>query len=137
MRLIVDASVALFWNIASQSTPLTEEAAAEIQRSGGVVPFHFQLEMCNALWVLERRGKLSASDANETIDNIAMLDLEVDELAMHKIGETVLPLARLYRLTLYDAAYLELALRTDLPLATRDEALAAAAKKAGAKLFAP
>ena len=137
MRLIVDVSVALPWNIASQATPLTESAAIEVHQFGGTVPFHFHLEMCNALLMLERRGRLDAPQANKALENLTLLGLEVDDWPVRELNGTMLTLARQYRLTVYDAAYLELALRTGLALATRDAALAAAAKKAGAILFAP
>jgi predicted nucleic acid-binding protein len=135
MRLIIDISIALPWNVASQATPLTAQAETYVRQEGAVVPFHFHLEFCNALVVLERRRRLKKAQVDEAIENISLLDLEIDDLAVRSISQTVLPLARLHELTLYDATYLELALRTGLPLATRDQALAVAAKKSGAALF--
>lgn len=136
MRLIVDVSIALAWNVAQQSTTLTTEAAAYVTEHGALVPFHFHLELTNALLVLERRRRLSRADVDHAIENIRMLDVEIDDGPGARIDETVFPLARRYQLSTYDAAYLELALRTELHLATRDGALAAASKKSGAHLFA-
>jgi predicted nucleic acid-binding protein len=135
MGLIVDVSVALAWNVAEQATPLAERAADHVAEHGGAVPFHFHLELCNALLVLERRRRLTRHDVDTALQNMTLLNLVQDEGPDGTIDEIVLPLARRHALSAYDAAYLELALRTELPLATRDRALAAAARKAGARLF--
>ena len=100
------------------------------------MPFHFHLEHCNALLLLERRGRLREADVAAAIDDILALDLTVDVEPLAEIERTVLPLARRHKLTVYDAAYLELALRTGLPLATRDAGLISAARDAGAQLLA-
>ena len=137
MRLIVDISVALPWAVASQATSLTEQAGRHSQEHGAVVPFHFHLELTNALLMLERRGRLTEADVGEALESMSLIGLDVDEAPIAAVATTILPLARRFKLTLYDAAYLELALRTELPLATRDRELAAAAISAGAELFAP
>lgn len=135
MRLVVDVSVALPLGVASQATPLTERAGDLAAEFGALVPFHFHLELLNALLILERRGRLDAAAIDEVCAGLRLLDIEVDDAQASNLEDAVLPPARRYALTLYDAAYLELALRQGLPLATRDAELAAAADAAGAVLL--
>lgn len=133
MRLVVDVSVALPWGVASQATPLTERAGDLAAEFGALMPFHFHLELLNALLILERRGRLDAAAIDEVCAGLRLLDIEVDDAQASNLEDAVLPPARRYALTLYDAAYL--ALRQGLPLATRDAELAAAADAAGAVLL--
>lgn len=136
MTFIVDVSVALPWNVSSQATALTRLAADLVVRDGAVVPFHFHLEYCNALLMTLRRTRITPAEFDEALDNIRALNLEIDSIPLDEIDTTLLPFAIAHRLTVYDAAYLELALRTGLPLATRDRDLTAAAVAAGAQLLA-
>ncbi len=135
MGLIVDVSVALAWNVVSQANALTMRAAAIVEAEGGEVPFHFHVEHANALAMLMRRGRLTRPLADRAIANMLLADLDVDQGDTRVVYSEALPLADQYRLSVYDALYLELALRTGLPLATRDTALAAAAAAAGATLL--
>jgi predicted nucleic acid-binding protein len=135
MRLIVDTSIAVSWVARNQANTLTEAAADAVSANGAVVPVHFQLELVNALRQLERRGRLSSAVIDGFLAELPLLPLEIDRGAMDNVATAILPLARTHDLTLYDAAYLELALRTKLPLATRDKELRAAAVSAGASLF--
>lgn len=135
MPLIVDCSVALAWSVISQASPLTREAEIEVQKNGGAVPFIFPIEIGNSLLMLERRGKLTAEHVATALDGLEKIGLDVDAAVLEDVPATLIPLARKYRLTLYDAAYLELALRLQFPLATRDEDLLSAARVSGALLF--
>ncbi len=135
MRLIVDCSVVLSWSVVSQASPLTRQAEINVQDTGGIVPFIFPIEFGNSLLMLERRGKLTARGIETAIEGLEKIDLEVDATILDEAPRGLIPLARKHRLTLYDAAYLELALRLQLPLATRDEELRSAATASGAVLF--
>jgi predicted nucleic acid-binding protein len=135
MRLIVDTSIAIPWVARNQANALTEAAADAVTTTGAVVPAHFQLELVNALTQLERRGRLSRAVIDGFLAEMPRLPFEIDRVAMDNVASSILPLARAHDLTLYDAAYLELSLRTNLPLATRDSELRAAALAAGANLF--
>lgn len=135
MALIIDCSVALAWSVSSQATSLTQRAQIAAQANEVVVPYVFPTEIGNALIVLERRRKLTSAEVDLAIDGLDKLELEVDREIVDEASRVLMPLARTHRLTFYDAAYLELALRTGHPVATRDAALAAAVRKAGATLF--
>ena len=135
MRLIVDTSVALAWASQSQATPLTRAAGERTREYGAVVPFHFHLELSNALLILERRGNMTIENVEKAFAGFAKLSFQIDREPMKNVAGVIFPLAREHHLTIYDAAYLELSLRTNLPLATRDSELRAAAIAAGANLF--
>lgn len=137
MSFVVDVSVALPWNVTSQANALIRHAAETVVRDGAVVPFHFPLEYCNALAMLLRQRRITRGQFDTALVNIRDLDLAIDATPVGDVDVSILPLALRHGLSLYDAAYLELALRTGLPLATRDEALATAAREAGAGLLDP
>ncbi len=82
----------------------------------------------------ERRGRINAAQQAEFLERLRQLPIHIEHRPAVWLGQQILPLARSYRLTAYDAAYLELAAREGLPLATNDAALKAAARSAGVPL---
>ncbi len=136
MAIVVDCSVAVAWFAPSQATDLSRRSRLVVEDEGAIVPFIFPIELANALVMLERRGRLGSVDVNMAIRGLELIDLQIDMTSCESAVRTLRPLAIAHRLTVYDAAYLELALRTGLPLATRDRDLMAAAVAAGAPLLA-
>lgn len=128
---VVDSSVALAWCFRDETTPETSRLLDIAGTEGAAVPNLFHLETTNVLLVAERRGRMSAADTADQIALLGSLPLAIDPHTAEEAAHATLSLARIHRLTAYDAAYLELALRRRLPLATRDAALAAAAMAAG------
>ena len=133
---VADASVAIGWVHPSQSTLHTAAALVAIAEGATLeVPALWPLEVANALTVLERRGKLTATERQIALGWLRGLRLRIDHemagLAFSGLSE----LASTYRLSVYDAAYLELAHRRRLPLACKDEPLRTAAKKCGVALY--
>ena len=96
-----------------------------------VAPALWPLEVTNGLVVAERRGRLGAEEAAQAVRMVAALPVAVEPLARQRTFETTYRLARTHTLSSYDAAYMELAARLGLPLATLDGALAAAATAEG------
>jgi predicted nucleic acid-binding protein len=138
VSFVLDSSVALLW-LAPETNPkgVTYAAAAltALKQSQAVVPSLLALEVANVLAKLESRGVVTEADSQRYIALLGRLNVTVDQAtAAHALGDT-LNLARRYKLSAYDAAYLELALRTGLPLATLDADLAKAATTAGVSLF--
>lgn len=129
-RLIIDASVAVAWVHPGQATPQTDALLAKVGQGAVVtVPALWPVEMANVLLVLERRGKLKADERTVALEALRSLAFEVDH-EMSAIAFTRLSkLASELTLSVYDAAYLELALRLKLPLACRDGPLREAAKR--------
>jgi predicted nucleic acid-binding protein len=133
----LDASVALSWFIDIPVDSYAVQVRDQI-RAGkrGIAPQLWLLEFANGILVAERRKIVNATVADESIDEMQRLRLASIEVeAGSLLVEKVLALARTLQLTAYDAAYLELALREALPLATLDNRLRAAAGKAGVSLL--
>ena len=122
----------LAWFVRSQSTVLTEKALQRVAGEAVHVPIVWKLGFANALRQLERRRKLSAQDSAAIVDAVDSLALQIDTAPVGQ--RRLLDLARQYDLRVYDASYLELAIRLSLKLATQDGPLASAAEKAGLKL---
>jgi predicted nucleic acid-binding protein len=130
--LVIDGSTALGFLMSDEQAP--EAMAALDALDSGVpafVPAHWRLEVANGLVMAERRKRLTQADATEALQAVFSLPVEIDgETGRHVAGETI-GLARQYGLTVYDAAYLELAMRHGATLATSDTRLAKAARAAG------
>ena len=129
MPFVIDNSVVCGWFLASQSTDYTEAIARRLLDDGAIAPGLWPLELANVLRSACKRGALIASQAREVTEQIAALPIAVD--ARPPATRAVLALALRYGLSSYDAAYLELALRLLMPIATQDAALAEAAMAAG------
>ncbi len=129
--LVIDASVALAWCFKDEATPTTDALVPLVRRDGATVPAHWLLEVTNALLVAERRGRIARNDVATHLRTIAALGVQVDPETDRRVGHDILALARTDGLSIYDAAYLELAQRLAVPLATLDKELATAARKSG------
>jgi predicted nucleic acid-binding protein len=132
MTFVLDASVTMSWYLTDEARPAGELAFERLGVSGAAVPILWWFEVRNALVSNERRGRL---DAAATVGILAHLDSLPIRLDLGQDGEALLALARGHDLTVYDAAYLELARRLDAPLATLDRQLAAAARAAAVPLL--
>ena len=102
--------------------------------TGAVAPQAWPVEALNLLLVAERRGRISAPLRARLAGFLQALPITIDTAMAERAWTATAPLAERYRLTAYDAAYLEVALRLALPLATTDAALVAAAREAGVGL---
>ena len=135
-RFVADASVGLSWIHPGQATKETDQLLESLRRGTSIlVPPLWFIEMANALIVLERRGKLQPAERQEAIQALDALPISVDpDSHLRAFGE-ISRLADTHTLSVYDATYLELALRERLPLATKDVALKTAAGQSGVKLL--
>ena len=125
MPFVLDASIAACWAFDDEDHPVAALALERVRTDEARVPSLWWFEVCNTLIVNERRGRLTESDTATFLRGLARLRVTVDGLPN---GADVLTLARHRGLTVYDAAYLELARREGAPLATLDAALATAAR---------
>ena len=128
---VLDCSVAVSWLFEDEARTETDALQPQLAASGGCVPALWLLEVANVLMQAERRGRIDAAGADERFDLLESLPLLVDTEHSASVIRQVIRLARAYSLTSYDAAYLELALRRRLPLATLDKAMRAAAQTEG------
>ena len=128
---VVDASVALSWLFDDEVEPRAERALGRLDEAGALVPEVWHLEVCDALLMAERRGRLSAGEVKERLDAPKTLPIRTDE---ESDLQSALELAREHGLSFHDALYLELAKRERAELATLDGALGRAAVAEGVSL---
>lgn len=129
MPFVLDNSVVSGWLLDNQATPYTSAVADRLLTDRAVAPSLLRLEYTNVLRTACKRQHLTAQHAQEAIAELAALPIDLDR-ELPDPGQ-LLALALRYELTSYDAAYLDLALRRQLPVATQDAALAEAARIAG------
>ena len=128
MPFVFDASIAAAWALADESSEFAEAVQNRLLTDIGLVPPIWWCEVRNILAVNERRGRIGPDESDLFLALLATYPIEIDPFTEH---ERTFQLARQHRLTVYDAAYLELASRKRLPLATLDHALEEAALAAG------
>lgn len=133
MTVVLDASSALSWIFVDERDAVSRAIANVVVQEGAIVPSLWRWEVQNALVVAERRGRISSGDVAAALNTLVALPIEVEpagsSLAFGNEAET----ARRFNLSVYDAAYVELALRRSFLIATRDGNLARAAEALGIK----
>jgi predicted nucleic acid-binding protein len=135
---VVDASVSLSWGFKDETSPYAEYILDSLDRDRALVPAIWPLELINAMLSAVKNGRIQQRTATRTLAYLFQLPVDVDqEVAYAFIAHDILDLGLIYRLSAYDASYLELALRRGLPLATQDRKLADAALAAGVELLQP
>ena len=128
-RIVLDASVAVAWFFEDEKTPFTEGVLDLLSAGTEVLtPAIWPFEVANALLVAERRKRITIAQVTALLRRIAGLPISIEPIEAGRAFEHILSVARQQNLTEYDAAYLELALRTGLPLATLDSKVKQAAK---------
>ena len=135
MRFVLDYSVTMAWCFEDEADRYSDSVLASLSGASVLVPGLWPLEIANVLVVSERRSRLTREDGRRFLEHLTSLPITVDP-TVPEAGE-VLALARAHRLSAYDAAYLHLAVRTHLPIATRDRTLRVAARAARVGSFAP
>jgi predicted nucleic acid-binding protein len=134
--VVLDASTALAWCFPDEANDYADAVLVALEGKTILVPSVWSLEIANAVLVGERKKRLGQSEVRRFITLLESLPLAQDMPPAGEHANNVLPLAREYNLSAYDAAYLELAIRSGAPLATLDSRLRKAAQDAGVSLFA-
>ena len=139
MRFVLDNSVTMRWFFGDgkpQDLAYAGKVLDLMQEAQALVPATWGLEVANVIAKAEEKALVTEARSGAFLEMLEDVDIDVDSATFaHALSDT-LQLARRYRLSSYDASYLELALRLGLPLATLDDGLQKAAKKAGVKRFA-
>ena len=135
MSLVLDCSITLAWVYADETTPSVLQVFKTLSQSGAWVPGLWRLEVANVLEMGVRRKRHTSDFRDATLADLAQLPIQVDIETDQQAWGATLRLAERHELTLYDAAYLELALRRSLPLATLDEELRRAARSEKLRLL--
>jgi len=136
MPLVVDASVALAWALPDESTPYADAVLAVVEQEGLRVPDLWAREIANGLAVAYLRKRITSTDEKAFLAALSHLRIEVEETsaALTLIRDGTAAALR-YGLTAYDAAYVDLAARERLTLATLDTAMRKAAEQSGVTIF--
>jgi len=135
MAFVLDCSVTMAWVFSDEANESTDALRESLIKDSAVVPVLWPIEVGNVLLVATRRKRISADDWPRIRDDLEALPIDIDPESCDRVLDTVLPLANEYELSVYDAMYLELALRRGLPLATLDQKLIAAGKAAGVEVL--
>lgn len=134
-RLVLDCSIALCWYFQDEADPYADGVAKQLSSAEALVPSLWPLEVANAVLMGERRKRSTQADAQRWIAVLETLPITLDGETAARAWNDTLTLARAHNLSAYDAAYLELALREGLPIATLDAKLKAAAQAVGVPLY--
>jgi predicted nucleic acid-binding protein len=135
VSLVLDSSAALAWIYGDETTEPIRRLFDLVADEGAVVPALWRLEVANSLTVAVRRGRIDSSFRRAALGDLEVLDITTDQRTDSSAWSETLNLADRFRLTVYDAAYLELAQRRGLPLATLDDELGTAAAALGLRLL--
>jgi predicted nucleic acid-binding protein len=127
LSLVLDSSVTLAWVYSAETTEAISIVFARVVESGAWVPALWRLEVANVLEMGVRKGRSDSFFRDAALADLALLPITVDGETDRQAWGATASLAARHRLTLYDAAYLELARRRCMPLATLDNELRAAA----------
>ena len=131
MSLVIDSSTTLAWIYSEETTEAIAEVLVRMKEKGAWVPALWRLEVANVLEMNVRRGRHDAAFRDAALADLAILPISIDAETDRQAWGATLRLAERHRLTLYDAAYLELAQRRGMPLATLDQELRDAALTEG------
>ncbi len=123
------------WCFEDEADALADAALERLAEEGALVPSPWSLEVVNVLLAAERARRITASDSARFLELIGDLPITVLETPFKRAAAQVAALGREHGLSAYDAAYLDLAMREGLPLASRDKTLCHAATECGVPLF--
>jgi len=131
VSLVLDASLTLSWYFEDERTPAVDAVLDQVAASGAVVPSLWRLEVANGFQMAIRRKRIDRDFRDRAIRHLGLLPIVVDPETDTYAWTVMLRLADRFGITVYDAAYLELAQRRGLPLASLDKELSAAGRASG------
>ncbi len=135
LRVVIDASVTLSWCFSDEENDSALQTLNALAEGEAVVPAIWTLEVANVLLLAERRGRLARAESEQFLALLEKLPITVDTTSICAISPHIMALGRDYQLSSYDAAYLELAMREGIPLATIDTLLLNAMTRLGVSTF--
>ncbi len=133
MNFVLDSSLALSWCLDGEETRANQAVLATLTSATAIVPTLWAWEVNNVLCLALKQKRISPARRQRALSLLASLPIEVDEFAHRRAAGETAELAIKHGLTVYDAAYLEMALRLRLPLGSLDAQLRTAASKSGVR----
>jgi predicted nucleic acid-binding protein len=128
VSLVIDSSMTLAWYFEDEKTAASIAVLSRVVEEGAFVPALWHLEVLNGLQAAVRRGRITTTYRDASLNDLQALVIAIDPDTNRQAWTATLRLCERFGLTAYDAAYLELALRRQLPLATLDGELVKAAR---------
>jgi predicted nucleic acid-binding protein len=135
MSLVLDASLTLSWYFEDERTPTVDAVLDQVAASSAVVPSLWRIEVANGLQMAIRRNRIDRDFRDRAVRHLSLLPIVIDPETDAYVWTATLRLSDRFGLTVYDAAYLELAQRRDLPLASIDKALRTAGQRLGVSIL--
>ena len=135
MAFVLDCSMTMAWVFPDEASESTDVLRESLVKDSAVVPVLWPIEVGNVLLAATRRGRITEEDWPRIRDDLEALPIDIDLESCARVLDAVLPIANEHELSVYDAIYLELALRLGLPLATLDQKLTTAGKAAGVEVL--
>ncbi len=132
---VLDCSVTMSWCFEDEADAYSDRVLDASRGARILVPAVWPLEVANVLAVAERRKRLAEADSTRFLELLASLPIRSEETSFGRATGAILSLARELGLSSYNAAYLDLAMRSGVPLATRDRRLMAACRRSGVVRF--
>lgn len=132
---VIDASVAAAWILRDETDSATDALLERVRSEGALAPALWHWEIANILVIAIRRSRVTSADAAGHLSDFALLPISIDSEAQTRAWRETFLLAQTHALTTYDAAYLELARRAGLPLASKDDDLRKAALSIGLEVL--
>jgi predicted nucleic acid-binding protein len=133
--IVIDASVALAWCFPDEASEYADGVLVALEGRAILVPALWSVEITNAVLMAERRKQVKQPEIRRFVELLDALTVIMDSLSVTESVSNILPIAREYGLSAYDAAYLDVAVRHAVPLATLDSALQKGGRKAGIEIL--
>ena len=133
-KFVLDCSITMSWFFEDESDEYSDLIMDKLNIDGAVVPQIWTSEVVNALLVGEKKKRLQRTQSLWILEKLQKLPISVDDFKPNRLMSEILTLSGKHKLSAYDGAYLELALRLNLPLSTRDKALTTSAVGAGIRI---
>lgn len=131
MAFVLDCSVTMAWVFPDEATEATDRLREALLETRAFVPALWPVETANALLVATRRGRIAQDEWPRIHGHLEALPIDIDPISTSRTWGAALDLAQAHGISVYDAMYLELAIRMRTPLATLDKALRSAGQSAG------
>lgn len=135
MTFVLDCSMAMSWFFEDEVDKASSVVLNLLADGNAIVPALWPYEVANVLAVAEKRGRLPAADSFKILRQLFSLNIQIEPATQPEVLQMILSLTKEHQLSAYDGAYLELAIRLGLPLASRDDELVRAAQGCGIKLL--
>lgn len=136
-RFVVDNSVVMAWCFQDEGGAYAEAVLESLEAGEALVPAVWPLEVGNVLLVAERKKRLSRASVVRFLALLSGLPITVEQETPERMLREIVLLAREHGLSTYDASYLDLAMRLDLPLCSQDASLVKAARKCNVRFYEP